>query len=151
MAEEEVAPPRPPKFDLEKNDAEQKILASKFNLTTSSKGALRAIAIIRELVDIPKQDLSMKQKQHLWESYETVGRFQDAYELTGSEKHRILSEAKDEPCECPELVTHQLVNGQSVEVKYSNLFQRSRTFKDGKPAGVWVCNKCQHVFVKNDE
>lgn len=147
----EISPPNPPRLTVEtlaQNDFAQKQLAAKANVPISAKTLLRANAVVRELSDIPVDDLSPKQKRQLIEAYSQSGRFQKAHELSGDDVYLAIDEATHKTCDCPDFETTELRNGRPVAVSYSRRFKLRNIIRGGKSVPLMRCGACGHLSIK---
>ena len=144
--------PTPPKFDLAENDKVQAELALRHQPSRHSQMYGRPMSIIKELVTMPFDDLTPRQKGQLIDAYVEVGEFDKAYNLSGDEKHKQMWDAVTlgtTSCGCNDFETVELVDGQVTTVSHSRLFVKREIYnvKTGSTAKLMACNLCGNAFL----
>lgn len=144
--------PQPPAFDLAVNDAEQAKLAERHRPSRHSQKYGRSMGIVKELNEMPADDLGPRQRNQLIDAYVELGEFDKAYELSGDEKHKkmwdsIVSDPK--PCDCRDFETVELRDGQPVTVTHSRLFVQREIYnvKTGSTSKLMACNLCGNAYL----
>lgn len=147
----EVFPPQPPKLTdamLAQNDFAQKQMAAATNVPISSKGLLRARAIIKDFERIPTNDLNPRQKKQLTEAYSQAGEFGKAFTLSGDDVYLAIATATAQICDCKDFETTEIRNGRPEKVTHSKRFKLRNILKDGKTVGLMSCSGCGHLSIK---
>ena len=157
--------PKPPQVDLEKSDAEQKVLAAKSPYSApNNREFARAYAIIKETEMIPVELRSQFQIEDYAKSLADVGRFEDAAKLDTpnsdlyAKLHRAVWRDDDEICDCSNLVTiakqaqdatdpNSSVTEREVEIGSHFTLREMFSPKHGRVMPVRMCNKCGDLNV----
>lgn len=130
-------------------DAEQRKMA----IDPTSQEYARPKAIISELSNIPKDDLSPRQKLMYADALAELGRFDEAWEMGGDERYKQIWDAihnPSKPCKCRDFETVELVNGVPTTVKHSRQYIKRTVYnvRIGGKSKLVACNVCGHSTIQ---
>ena len=148
--------PRIPTITAEQQaeiDAEQEILAQKFDATGSFYN--RALAVIGECEPIPLKDLVPIQRENYADALAEVGKFKEAAKITKDLEKRKYFKAinnavwrnDEDRCHCVDTNAVILKGNQAEQVTHDRHFVMKEIFseKHGKRMNLWKCNKCEQL------
>lgn len=140
----EIKPPSIPpvsKEQLAQNDADQKILATRY--APSSRDMARAKAVIKESEGV---ELSPKQIERYSDALAQMGRYKEAFDVSGNEKFKAILTAINNPlCACPDTEEYRAKGNGVEKVVHSRLYERSKVMVDGRCVPLIACNKCGNL------
>lgn len=146
--------PKPPpitKTSIAASDEEQAILRANFAISPSNLYLHRAEAIIKESEILPYVYLNETQKANYIGALATLGRFEDAYSLTGEERFlRILKAIanKGQSCQCQDTETAEMKDGRAQKVTLSRFFRRAQIYVNNSFVDLTECVKCGFQAIK---
>lgn len=151
-ADKDDSLPKPPTIapEMQKTiDAEQKKMASRFDLSPGARQLARARAVIAESAPIPIDDLSPRQKEHYADALAVLGNFTLAAEISGNERYMEIAKAiTNTECDCKDFETTELKDDKPVAVKRSRLYKKQSIYVDGAWKALTACNICGNLTVK---
>lgn len=136
---------------LREIDAEQRKRARRIDTSIERRALQRAFAVIDELEKLPREDFSVKQLERYVEALCTAGKYNEAYELTGDDRYKIIWDTvwDSKDCDCEDLETVELVNGKVTPKVYSRHFKKATIYslKEEGFVALKCCNKCGHLSI----
>lgn len=141
---------------MSKNDAEQKERGTKFqerfNVSPERLKWARAEATIKELDAIPREDFSARQSGHYVDALSVLGRYNEAFEMTGDDRFKDIWDAvwESKPCGCADFETVELEGNKVVKRSYSRRFKKALIYslKLNSWANLMQCSDCNDICVE---